>query len=177
MPKSKQIDVWIDKLTNSIENTISGENFPTLVSVTNIDDIKRITKINGWQFNWKLELKKESTKVYKLTTVDNPTIIQGLISFTIEEDHIFVNIIENAPFNVGKAKLYKGVPANLFAYACKLSWDLGNQGAVAFVSKRKLIEHYETTLGAVHIANQRMAILPMEALNLIRRYFLNQNKQ
>ncbi len=175
MKRLKQLDVWIDKLTNSIENTISGESFPTMVSLISSEDLKLITKTKGWNFNWKQELKKEARKVYKLTTIDNPHIIQGLISFTIEEDHIFVNIIENAPFNVGKLKLYKGVPANLFAYACKLSWDMGNQGAVAFVSKSKLIAHYEISLGAVHIANQRMAILPMEALNLIKRYFLNQN--
>jgi hypothetical protein len=70
--------------------------------------------------------------------------------------------------------LYKGVPANLFAYACKVSWDLGNQGSVAFVSKTRLIEHYEQSLGAVHLGNQRMVILPMDGLNLIKRYFLNQ---
>ena len=66
--------------------------------------------------------------------------------------------------------------ANLIAYACKLSWDLGNHGAVEFVPKSKLIKHYEDSLGALHIGNQRMVILPMEALNIIRRYFLNKNK-
>jgi hypothetical protein len=40
-------------------------------------------------------------------------------------DHIFVNLIENAPFNIGKKKLYEGVPGNLFAFACKLSWIMG----------------------------------------------------
>ncbi len=113
-------------------------------------------------------------QVYKLTTRDNPTIIHGLVSLKLEEDHVFVSIIENAPFNIGKTKLYKGVPANLFAYACKVSWDLVNQGSVAFVSKTRLIEHYEQSLGAVHLGNQRMVILPMDGLNLIKRYFLNQ---
>ena len=32
MEKQKNIDVWIDKLTNSIENTISGESFPTITN-------------------------------------------------------------------------------------------------------------------------------------------------
>jgi hypothetical protein len=174
MAKQKQIDIWIDKLTNSIENTISGESFPTVVSLVNYSELKSVTKTNGWNFNWKAELKKNDHQVYKLTTRDNPTIIHGLVSLKLEEDHVFVSIIENAPFNIGKTKLYRGVPANLFAFACKVSWDLGNQGSVAFVSKTKLIEHYEQSLGAVHLGNQRMVILPMDGLNLIRRYFLNQ---
>jgi len=174
MDIQKHIDVWIDKLTNSIENTISGESFHTNVTLVSVLDLKSVTKTKGWNFNWKVELKKKDHQVYKLTTRDNPTIIHGLMSLKIEEDHVFVSIIENAPFNIGKIKLYKGVPANLFAYACKVSWDLGNQGSVAFVSKSRLIEHYEESLGAVHLGNQRMIILPMDALNLIRRYFLNQ---
>lgn len=174
MAKQKSIDVRIDKLTNSIENTISGESFPTTVSLVNLTELKSVTKIKGWNFNRKAELKKNDHHVYKLTTRDNPTIIHGLISLKMEEDHVFVSIIENAPFNVGKTKLYKGVPANLFAYACKVSWDLGNQGSVAFVSKTRLIEHYEQSLGAVHLGNQRMVILPMDTLNLIRRYFLTE---
>ena len=174
MAKQKQIDIWIDKLTNSIVNTISGESFPTSITLVKLAELKSVTKANGWNFNWKTEVKKNDQQVYKLTTRDNPTIIHGLVSLKLEEDHVFVSIIENAPFNIGKTKLYKGVPANLFAYACKVSWDLGNQGAVAFVSKTRLLEHYEQSLGAVHLGNSRMVILPMDALNLIRRYFLNQ---
>ncbi|MBK8627272.1 MAG: hypothetical protein IPN86_17405 [Saprospiraceae bacterium] len=174
MAKQKQIDVWIDKLTNSIVNTISGESFPTSITLVKLAELKSVTKANGWNFNWKAEVKKNDLQVYKLTTRDNPTIIHGLVSLKLEEDHVFVSIIENAPFNIGKTKLYKGVPANLFAYACKVSWDFGNQGAVAFVSKTRLLEHYEQSLGAVHLGNSRMVILPMDALNLIRRYFLNQ---
>lgn len=174
MAKHKQLDVWIDKLTNSIENTISGESFPTAIQLVSVVDLKSVTKPNSWNFNWKGELKKKDFQVYKLTTKSNPTIIQGLISLKIEDDHVFVNLIENAPFNIGKSKLYKGVPANLIVFACKVSWDLGNQGAVAFVSKSKLISHYEESLGALHLGNQRMVILPMDALSLIRRYFLNQ---
>ena len=84
---------------------------------------------------------------------------------------LFVNIVENAPFNIGKKKLYEGVPGNLFAYVCKLSWDNGNQGLVSFVSKTKLINHYELTLGAVHLGNHQMVIYPHEALKLIKKYY------
>lgn len=108
--------------------------------------------------------------------MNNPDIIQGLISMEDKVDDLFVNLIENAPFNVGKKKLYEGVPGNLFAFACKLSWDNGNQGIVSFVSKTKLINHYELTLGAIHLGNHQMVIYPHEALKLIKKYFPNSIK-
>ena len=93
------------------------------------------------------------------------------MSFEDKGDHIFINLVENAPFNIGKKKLYEGVPGNLFAFACKLSWDNGNQGLVSFVSKTRLINHYASTVGAVHLGNHQMVIYPHEALQLIKKYF------
>lgn len=63
MAKQKKIDIWIDKLTNSIENTISGERFPTLVTMITNAELKSVTKINGWNFNWKAEFKKRSSAI------------------------------------------------------------------------------------------------------------------
>lgn len=171
MAKRKQLDVWIDKLTNSIVNTISGDSLPTDVIEVFVQDLKLVTKTRGWNFNWKAELNNDNTKVYKLTVVNNSDIIQGLISMEDKGDHIFVNLIENAPFNIGKKKLYEGVPGNLFAFACKMSWDTGNQGFVSFISKTKLMEHYHKTLGAVNVFDHRMVIEPREALKLIKQYF------
>jgi hypothetical protein len=51
MAKQKNIDVWIDKLTNSIFNTISGDSLPTEVSEVTAQDLKFITKSRGWNFN------------------------------------------------------------------------------------------------------------------------------
>ena len=42
----KYIDIEIDKLTNSIENVITGDSFQTNVSLINKDDFKSITKKN-----------------------------------------------------------------------------------------------------------------------------------
>ena len=93
MAKQKHTDIWIDRLTNSIENTISGESFPTVISLVTYSELKSVTKTKGWNFNWKAELKKNDHQVYKLTTRDNPTIIHGLVSLKMEEDHVFVSII------------------------------------------------------------------------------------
>lgn len=77
--KITPLDFIIDKLTNSIENTSTGEVFDTVVVRIASADTKQIIK-SDWKFNWHIELKNKTKQLYKLTTVNNPTIIQGLIS-------------------------------------------------------------------------------------------------
>ena len=173
MAVSKNIeqDFIIDRLTNSIVNTISGDSFQTEISILTKSDLKTVLKKNGWNFNWRTEQKDLSREVYKLTIVNNPNVIQGLISLTVEIDHIFINLLESAPFNIGKGKLYEGVAGNLVAYACKLSFQKGFDGFVAFTAKTRLIEHYEKTLGAYHFMNQRMIINTSASKKLVEKYF------
>ena len=104
-------------------------------------------------------------EVYKLTIVGNADIIQGILSIRKGTDHIFMNLLENAPFNIGKSKLYDGVAGNLVAFACKLSFQFGFESFVAFTEKTKLIKHYEETLGAYHFGKQRM-IIPTDAARI-----------
>ncbi len=152
-------------------NTISGDSFQTEVSLIEKSDLKEITKKNGWNFNWSIDFKNIEKEVYKLTIVNNPKIIQGLLSLTIENDHIFLNLLESSPFNIGKGKLYEGVPGNLVAFACKISFQKGYEGFVAFDAKTKLITHYEYTLGAHHFNNQRMILETKASKILVQKYF------
>ena len=165
------LDIRIDKLTNSILNTISGDSFPTDVHPVTKADLKNVTKKTGWLFSWATELKFTDRQVFKLTIRDNPNIIQGLASISDYNDHYYIHLVESAPFNLGKNKLYEGVPGNLFAFTCKTAWDKGYQGFVSFTSKTKLIEHYETSLGATHVGGNKMVIFPHDALKLIRKYY------
>jgi hypothetical protein len=152
LPKRKllsahiDIEIEIDKLTNSIENRISGEVFDT--------EVVKIDPAQGWL------LKKK-----------DPTIIQGLISIEDNKDHVYMHLIENASFNKGKNKLYVGVPANLVAFACKCSFEYGHEGYVGFVAKSRLIEHYRETLKAEVLYGNYMRIKTTSALYLIDRYF------
>lgn len=82
-----------------------------------------------------------------------------------------MHLIESAPFNIGKNKTYLGVPGNLVAFACKLSFQRGGEGYVAFLSKTKLIAHYEKSLGAVHFGGHNMIITTEAALKLTNKYF------
>ena len=48
MEKRKEIalDFIVDKLTNSIENVITGDSFATDVSIVTFSDLKNVTKKN-----------------------------------------------------------------------------------------------------------------------------------
>lgn len=63
MKKEKNIglDFIVDKLTNSIENTISGDRFPTDISILTKEDVKLTTKRNDWVFIgcWNINNLKE----------------------------------------------------------------------------------------------------------------------
>ena len=133
--------------------------------------MKLITKNKGWNFKWKEEYDEINKEVFKLTIVNNPNIIQGLLSVTIEQDHVFMDLLESAPFNIGKHKIYEGVAGNLVAYACKISFQKGFEGYVAFTAKSNLIDHYEKTLGAYLFKNQRMIIETHAARILVEKYF------
>ena len=164
-----KVSIEIDKLTNSIENVISGESFHTVFSRVNAKEIKK----KDWLFDWHLELKNKNYEVYKMTTVENEDVIQGLVSLENREDYLRVRLVENAQFNRGKEKMYIGVGGNLFAFACKVSKERGYDGFIGFEAKTKLVEHYQNTLGAEIALGQRMFVSNINASILINQYFNN----
>jgi len=133
--------------------------------------LKQTTKKNGCNFNWSAELNDNKKEVFKLTIPHNSDIIQGLLSLTLEPDHVYMHLLENAPFNIGQNKLYEGIAGNLVAHACKVSFQQGFDGFVAFTAKSKLIEHYQKTLGAYTLGGHRMIIPTQSAQILIEKYF------
>lgn len=66
-----------------------------------------------------------------------------------------------------------GVPGNLVAFVCHISFHRGFDGYVSFTAKTQLIEHYEMTLGATNVGGHLMVINTDAALTLIDRYFKN----
>jgi hypothetical protein len=59
-------------------------------------------------------------------------IIQGLVSLEVKSDHVYMHLVENAPFNKGQTKVYAGVAGNLVAYACKLSFNVDTMEMFSF---------------------------------------------
>lgn len=83
-----------------------------------------------------------------------------------------MHLVESAPFNKGKSKIYARVPGNLVAFACRLSFQRGNEGNISFFSKSELVQHYIDSLGAMHVGGRIMIIDTIAALKLIDKYFV-----
>jgi hypothetical protein len=132
MDKNAEIglDFIIDKLTNSIENVITGDSFQTEISILQNSDLKSVTK-KMVGFNWSEEFKNPVRDIYKLTIAGNSKIIQGLVSLEVKSDHVYMHLVENAPFNKGQTKVYAGV-AGTVAYACKLSFNVDTMEMTTF---------------------------------------------
>jgi hypothetical protein len=129
-----EADFEVDKLTNSIENTITGEVFDTEITRLYSKDTRQIKK-KDWVFEWNNEFKDPTNEVYKLTTINNPTIIQGLICFSDKHDHIFMSLIESAKFNKGSNKLYRGVAGNLVAFGSSNRMFIDTKAALVLVKQ------------------------------------------
>jgi hypothetical protein len=82
-----------------------------------------------------------------------------------------MNLIESVKFNKGKTKIYAGVPGNLVAFACKLAFDKGYDGYLAFDAKTALVKHYQNTLYATHFHRTKMMKENPTAKRLINKYF------
>jgi hypothetical protein len=52
------LEIKIDRLTNSVQNTISGDSFATDVFEIAKTDMRNVVKANGWKFDWKTEVKE-----------------------------------------------------------------------------------------------------------------------
>jgi len=162
-----KISQKVDRLTNSIVNRLSGDSFDTDVIELHKAELKNLKK--GWKFDWKIEVKE--SKVYKLVIRSSPDEIQGLISIEEQKNFIFMRLVETAPHNYGSNKVYEGVLGNLVAFACKVSFEHGFYGYVAFEAKSKLVNHYTLILKAKSIGGTRMFIDTNAADFLVNTYF------
>jgi hypothetical protein len=171
-----EIDVEVDSLSNSIVHRESETVLATtLVRWGQLTDDQR-ELVSTWRFDWRQEAAAEQAEVIALLADGSPRL-QGLISHGVGDGFVFVRLVESAPHNVGQNKAYKGVPGNLFAYACAVAFDAGYDGFVSFVAKTELIEHYRLTLGAQRLGrSNRMCIDTVAALHLVETYFKERDR-
>lgn len=161
-------------MTDCLVCSMTGEQKDTeyrLVSKTITKQDESNLKKQGWKFDWSIP-HQNGYEVYELLLKDSDEV-QGMIALKHIRSQYYthVDIVEAAPFNVGHNGRYKGVGAHLFAIACKLSWDVGNEGYVQFTAKTDLVEHYRQTLNAKNIDWHTMYIDSYGAIELIRKYF------
>lgn len=169
--RSSPFSIRVDKLTNSIQHADTQESFATALRRLTVTEARTLPK-EQWQFDWVREARDKTREVYALYTVENPAIIQALISIEDQGTHMYMHLVESASFNKGKTKTYLGVLGNMAAFVCQRAFQQNYDGFVAFESKTRLIEHYKKTLGAEQMGSGiRMAIGTHAAIKLVKQYF------
>ena len=167
------IDIEIDSLTNCLKEKDTGKIFDTtyteLRKTISKSETKQMIKL-GWCFDWNKPFL-EGNQIYALQIAGKDEI-EGLIALKHfrEDYYTYVSLVESAPHNRKNHK-FLGVGAHLFAIACKLSFEAGNEGYVVFDAKTNLIKHYSNELNAKLIGGQRMVIETTDALELVKKYF------
>lgn len=139
---NREVEIEIDALTISVVEVSTGKIYKTHVSKASLEFLNTIHKKNGWKFNWKIEARLNNRNIFKLTLHSKISVLLGLICIETKEDHVHIHLVENSPENVGRAKVYQGIGGNLFAFACKESYEKGFDGVVSFYAKTQLIVHY-----------------------------------
>ncbi len=155
-----------------ILNTKTKEKEPATISKLKSTEIP--LKKNGWNFNWKQLFKVEGANFYKIALKESPKKVEGLLMLTIfNEEMVFMNNLELAPYNIGKKKIYAEVAGCLLAFACRESIEKGvghYNGFLSFESKTELIELYQNKYGAIWAMGHKMYFDPKGGKKLIKRY-------
>ena len=169
-----EIDIYVDSLTDCLLCSETGKLHDTeyrLVRKAISRYEASLLKMNGWKFDWSIP-HQNGYEIYELLLKENNEV-QGRIALKHIRNQYYthVDIAEAAPFNVGRNGKFKGVGAHLFAIACKLSWDVGNEGYIQFTAKSDLVHHYQETIHAKQIDWHNMYIDSYGAIRLIKLYF------
>jgi len=135
----------------------------------------------GWRFNFAKYSKEKNTYTYVLITELNPDIIQGcLIYKMLNNEEPYMAYLEIAPHNKGIEKEFLDIAGCLIAFACRLSFKLGEgdfKGWLAFdvleekkEDEIKLMTVYSSKYGAKRFGETTMLIEPKEGERLIDKY-------
>jgi hypothetical protein len=168
------IDILIDKLTPCLTEVATGRILQTTFSLAQVSEIKSLQK-KGWNFDWAHKDLK-LTNIYKLI-VEGSDDIQGLVSAEVMRGAVYVRLVESAPHNLGKHKVYEGVGGHLFAIAMKLSYANGFGGFIFMDAKNmELVNHYQKMLGAELVPTRyhdfRLEVTEINAQNVVEKYTL-----
>lgn len=80
------IEIEIDKLTNSIENAISGDSFETELLVLEKNDLKQISKRKGWLFDWKKSIIMMEGKFISYSSKGIPLLFKDWLAVQKTKD-------------------------------------------------------------------------------------------
>lgn len=164
----KKIGIWIDGLTDCLIEKETGKKRKTEYSPMKItNSVQNKLYKEGWLFDW----RKTGGQITAGLTIKGDSEIQGLISYSIFEDYVYVHLVESSPQNRGEFRKYIGVGGHLFAIACEASFKSGKDGYVVMTAKTRLVHHYTKTLGAKSLGpKERLVIERKQARMLVEKY-------
>ncbi|OMF12101.1 hypothetical protein BK131_19025 [Paenibacillus amylolyticus] len=153
----------------------SGELYPAKFEVLKVNEARAL-KNQGWEqaFDWSLYIGSQHPATpYKLLVVGNNNI-QGAIAYQIKDDHIFVDLLENAPFNRYNHPNREFVNSTdlLLGEACLQSFLHKKDGFVSFIPKSKLYPYYTQRFNAKRGGLGLMYLDTVAALRLIELYYV-----
>ncbi len=155
----------LERNTNRSENAI-------IEKVEYIDELP--LKKDAWNFNWRELFRNEEAFFYKITVEESSSKLEGILMLSLlYNEMIYMNNIEIAPHNYGKAGIYKNVAACLMAYACYQSFQHGKgnyRGFLSFDSKTELLDFYQNKYGATRVSGQKMFINSEVGIELIKTH-------
>jgi hypothetical protein len=137
-------------LRTIIENEVIGYSFATDITIISIWDLKTLIKKRHLKIWQKIRVETTKKRCLQADYSKKSFRYSRFNKLEIKSDHVYMHLVESAPFNKGKTKVYAGVPGNLVAFACKLAFQCHRDGKVCFFSKTQLAEHYVDTLGTIH---------------------------
>jgi hypothetical protein len=150
-----------------IEDVKTGRLITTDVLPVEPDDVRGLGL--DWRFDWRAAVERE--EVFKLIDPIVPDEILGLLALERRENYVEVTLLESSPQNVGRNKGFRGIAGSLFAFAARLSFELGGEGFIAIDAKNELLDHYRLTYGFERIGrSQRMILSTVAAARLIGKY-------
>lgn len=145
------------------------------ISLMKPKDTKNLHKL-GWEaeFDWSIYCQRNSEyDAYKLLSVQS-SYIQGAIAYRDNHDHVYIDLLENAPQNRSNQnhRTFTNVTDILLGQACLYSQSIEYDGFVSFVSKNELIEYYQKRFNAKCIGHSRSMYLDdIDAKRIIELYY------
>jgi len=138
----------------------------------------------GWRFDFSKHSKENNTFTYALIIKSDPTTIQGCLIYKMRDKvEPYMAYIEIASQNKGKEKEFENVAGCLIAYACRLSFILGEEhymGWLAFdvleekeEDQIKLMALYSKKYKAHRFGETTMLIKPEDGEKLIEKFLEN----
>ena len=110
-------------------------------------------------------------KVYKICKENDADVIQGLVAFRLEDNFLKCENMEINICNKRPISLHNGIGKAIIALCCKVSYDLGFDGFIAFEAKNKLHKYY-SRMGATQIgSSNKFFVSDKNAQKLIDLYF------